>query len=330
MNRGRRGGIAAWTVVVACAGLIAVLAVSELKRDPMGSTDKGATPERTKLLRRVATLYRREAELRVELSEPRGLAISASGGLYVCGDRHVLKVGETGETLRRYLLENPPRTLDLLPDERIIIGFDGHLEVLDQLTGISESWSDLGDQAILTSVRVAVSGEEVYVADAGNRQVLIFDRGGKLLGTVGAPDSRGATSFLIPSPYFDIAPNPAVPGELWIADPGRHLLKRFTREGTLLFSWGSYAADIAGFAGCCNPSHMAILPNGDIVTSEKGIPRVKLYDQKGALKGVVAGPAAFPRDSEGLDLAVSPSGDIMVLAPKARVIQIYRRVEESS
>jgi len=54
---------------------------------------------------------------------------------------------------------------------------------------------------------------------------------------------------------------------------------------------------LEGFSGCCNPAEMAIMEDNSFVTSEKGMPRIKLYGQHGELKGVVAPPDKFDVDS---------------------------------
>jgi hypothetical protein len=80
---------------------------------------------------------------------------------------------------------------------------------------------------------------------------------------------------------------------------------------------------VEGFCGCCNPTHMAILPDGSFVTSEKGLPRVKIHAQSGELKAVVAAPDSFAEHTVGLDLAVDSAGRILVLDPVARAVRIF-------
>jgi len=78
-----------------------------------------------------------------------------------------------------------------------------------------------------------------------------------------------------------------------------------------------------GFCGCCNPSHIALFPDGRFVTSEKGLPRVKVYDAKGVFVGLVAGPDMFAEDAVGLDLAVDSRGRILVLDPARRMVRVF-------
>ena len=80
---------------------------------------------------------------------------------------------------------------------------------------------------------------------------------------------------------------------------------------------------IDGFSGCCNPTHFTILPNGDIVTAEKGLIRVKLYSKDGILKGVVATPEQFSEGTTGLDLVVDSRGKIFINDPIRKQVRIF-------
>jgi hypothetical protein len=86
--------------------------------------------------------------------------------------------------------------------------------------------------------------------------------------------------------------------------------------------------EIDGFCGCCNPTHMAILDNGSFVTSEKGLPRVKVIAPTGELQAVVAGPGQLAPDTVGLDLAIDPEGRILVLDPAARMVRVFVEKKE--
>jgi hypothetical protein len=87
---------------------------------------------------------------------------------------------------------------------------------------------------------------------------------------------------------------------------------------------------IEGFCGCCNPSHLAILADGSFVTSEKGLPRVKIYNRLGQLVSVVAGPEQFDDDAVGLDLAIDSDNKIFVLYPKKKTVRVYEKIENTT
>ena len=130
------------------------------------------------------------------------------------------------------------------------------------------------------------------MADAGNLIVWKFDKSGNLLQRIGDRDeNRDIPGFIIPSPYFDVAVDPD--GFLWAANTGRHSLENYTMDGGFRTSWGEFSMGIEGFCGCCNPTHFIILEDGSLVTSEKGIARIKTHNQLGEMVSVVAGPDQF-------------------------------------
>jgi hypothetical protein len=265
--------------------------------------------------------YRALVEVPVPLSQPRGIAAAVDGTIFVCGDRSLLEIDRTGAVKQRWNLDGEASCVAAGPDGAVYVGVTDHVEVITPGMDGTAAWPDLGSQAVVTSVAVVGSG--VFVADAGNRMVLRFDAGGRLAGTIGS-------EYSVPSPYFDVAGAPD--GTLWVADPGRRTLRHYTIEGKLLGSWGSSSLDTAGFGGCCNPVHLAVCACGAIITAEKGIPRVKVYEADGALAAVVAGPADFASGESGMDLATRKAngGEVLVLLPSRRVVRVYVKKEANA
>ena len=183
-------------------------------------------------------------------------------------------------------------------------------------------WESLGEDAIITSI--ALSDQHVFIADAGNRIVWKLDKNGNLQGRIGEKDAaKDIPGFVIPSPYFDVAVD--LDGFLWAANTGRHSLENYTTDGDFRSSWGEYSMKIDGFCGCCNPSHFMILEDGSFVTSEKGIPRVKVYNRLGNLVSIVAGADQFDEGTVGLDLAKDSSQRIYVLDPRRKMVRIFEK-----
>ncbi len=88
-------------------------------------------------------------------------------------------------------------------------------------------------------------------------------------------------------------------------------------------SWGLSSNGLEGFGGCCNPTDIALLPDGRVVTSEKGLPRVKVYSADGQLLSVVVPPEEFRPNAVGIDLAASGM-TIAVLDPDDDVVRLYK------
>lgn len=258
--------------------------------------------------------YRVLVEVPVALQKPTGIASVADGTIYVCGDRSLLEIDRNGAVKAQWDFGSEPSCVAMGPDGTLYVGMTDRVEVVHPGNAAATAWSGLGSKAIVTSI--AVTGRDVFVADAGNRKVLRFDAGGKLAGTVGR-------DYLVPSPFFDVAAGSD--GTLWVADPGHHEVQHFASDGTMIAAWGTSSTDIGGFGGCCNPVHLAVLPCGMLVTAEKGLPRVKVYETDGKLTAVVAAPADLPSVESGLDLATRKAngGEVLVLVPSKRVVRVY-------
>ena len=78
-------------------------------------------------------------------------------------------------------------------------------------------------------------------------------------------------------------------------------------------------------AGLKNPTHIAVLSDGSFVSSEKAIPRVKIYSQTGVFSCIVAGSDKFDEGTKGLDLAVDSKNKIYVLDPVRKQIRIFEK-----
>jgi hypothetical protein len=206
------------------------------------------------------------------------------------------------------------------------------VEVCDTAGKRLAAWEDLGQRAMLTSI--AAGERDVYVADAGNRLVYRYDTSGKRLATIGKRDrTKGTPIFVIPSPYFDLALT--AEGQLRVANTGRHRIEWYSPAGVYEGAWGEMGEEIDRFCGCCNPANFAILPDGRIVTAEKGIPRVKVYQADGTFFGVVAGTETLApgatvleetRDEHRLgvlDVAADSRGRVLVLDPAAGKVRIF-------
>ncbi len=132
--------------------------------------------------------------------------------------------------------------------------------------------------------------------------------------------------FIVPSPSFDLAFNNQ--GELWIVNPGKHALENYTINGELRGWWEASSADIKGFSGCCNPAHITFLPDGNLVTSEKRIVRIKEYKPSGELAGVVASPSVFEGEIHAPDLFSDNSGRIYALDSERKMIRIFEKMKK--
>jgi hypothetical protein len=281
--------------------------------------------------------YDEMATIKLDMAEPRAVAVAPDDSIFVAGDKAITIFNAGGKPLKTIKLEQEPRCLAVAKGEkastsRLYVGMKDHVEVYDADGQRKAVWPTPGKRSVLTSI--AVGDEDVFAADAGSLVVWHYDRNGKVLGQIGKRDpSRNIPGFVVPSPYFDLAIAPD--GLLRVANPGIHQIEAFTFDGHLEGSWGTTGMGIKAFCGCCNPSNIAILSDGRIVTAEKGLPRVKVYSSSGKFECVVVGPSVLaPNPSmltEGcgadtlhpVDLAVDSRDRILVLDPAARCVRIF-------
>jgi hypothetical protein len=217
----------------------------------------------------------------------------------------------------------------------VYVGLKDHVEIFDAKGRRKEPWNIPAAKTWFTGL--AVAGNDVFAADAGNRVILRYDKSGKIIGRIGEKNpARNIPGLIAPSPFLDV--EIAKDGLLRATNPGRHAVEAYTFTGDLEFSWGKPTMAIDGFCGCCNPVNLALLPDGRYVTCEKGLPRVKIYREKGEFECVVAGPESFPESLRtgaglsksdgsmaGLDAAVDSRGRIFVLDQLAGEIRVMAR-----
>ncbi|MHB1456478.1 MAG: NHL repeat-containing protein [Armatimonadota bacterium] len=254
------------------------------------------------------------------LKETHGIALDKDGSIYVAGDYAIRVFTSSGKNLRDIKTSRKPYALWVDTDGKIYTSMKDHIEVLNKDGRTYTIWNSAGKRAYFTSI--AATKDYIWAADAGNRVVLRYNKQGVVTGTFAAKDSsKNVPGLLVPSPYVDLAPT--ADGGVWVSNPGRHTLERYRSDGKMIKSWGKYSFAIDGFSGCCNPTNFAMMPDGRFVTSEKGIPRVKVYKQDGTFQSVVAARELFRPDTAGLDITIDKSRRILVLDPGTSSIRIF-------
>jgi len=275
------------------------------------------------------------AELPSGLAEARAVAAGADGRIYLAGDRavRILPAGAAtrpARGVREIALDAEPQALAVAADGTVYVGLADHVQVYGAGGARQAVWPPPGEGALLGSV--AVGESDVFLADIGNKVVLRYGLDGRLRGWIGQKDpSRDIPGFSLPSGHLDLAMGPD--GLLRATNPGRARVETYTAGGDLELSWGRPGNAIEAFCGCCNPVNIAVDADGRVVTCEKGLRRVKLYDAHGKFLGVVAGPDSFGgverASGEGagplrvLDVAVDPEGRIWVLDTHDGIVRVF-------
>jgi glucose/arabinose dehydrogenase len=265
--------------------------------------------------------YRGVGQIATGLLQPRGLALTPDQQqIVVVGDEVLRLLSWQGAVQAEWSLGAEPYCVAVAPDGTSYIGFRDHVETYSGQGQRIAQWARAGAKSYFCSV--AVSGQDIYVGDAGQRVVLRYDVSGNVVGYIGQKDpARRIPGLVMPSPHLDVVVGPD--GLLRVTNPGRRSVEVYDALGNLKASWGKSGLDLAGFSGCCNPTDLALLADGRVVTAEKGIPRVKVYSAAGAFESVVAPPDALSTAAAGMDLAVDSQGRVLVLDPPARAIRVF-------
>jgi hypothetical protein len=274
--------------------------------------------------------YHQTAEFASGLQEVRALGVGADDHIFIGGDKMVRRFSREGKKESEFALEGPVRCLAVGDSDHAVaghvyVGFDDHVEVFDLQGTRLAKWKSFGDKAVVTSI--ALGEKDVFVADAGNRVVWHCDSLGTVKDEIGRPDpARKIPGFIITSHYFDVA----VGGDdlLYAVNPRALRVEGYTFQGDLESHWGTGSTAVEGFFGCCNPAHLAVLPDGRFVTAEKGVSRIKIYNPQGRFECVVAGPRQLK--AVAADLAADHRGRILMLDPSLAGVRVFERNSASS
>ncbi len=278
--------------------------------------------------------YERTGTIRTGFARAGGIAVGPVGRVYVVGDQAVRVFDRDGTRRAEFALSGRGQCLAVAPGGRIYVGVGNRVDVLTRTGEQVAHWAVLAEKGLITSI--AASDKDVFLADYASRTVGRYDVEGNFRNHVlPAGPGGGLTTFTVPSPYFDVALT--ANGKLIVAHSGAHRIETYDFDGAYESGWGFGSNNVEGFAGCCNPSHLAVLADGRVVTSEKGLPTVKVYSGSGELDSVVATAEMLarvptecsnPYRNVGMDVAVDAAGRVLVLDPAGNVGIFTRRKDQ--
>lgn len=260
--------------------------------------------------------YEAEKIFYCDVNRPLCFAVSKSGMSYI-GDElppklHVFDA--EGSFVRDFPLDEAPRCLavgeaDTIFSGRILVGYSDHLGVYsDSGEKISSfDWSPNPD--IRPSVwSLALTDQALFAVDSASKIFYRIDEFGETtrFETVGAQNSPNGGENVFPGFAVYLSPISLTVspknGLLYIANPGKHRVEAFTQDGIWepSLSWGNASAELSGFVGCCNPVGLVALEDGRIMTAEKSLLRIKVFQRDGTLDQVVAGPDTLESKPDGI------------------------------
>ena len=157
-----------------------------------------------------------------------------------------------------------------------------------------KAWEACSDNSNYCSFTLA--SDYVFVTDADNKNICKYTTDGNFITFINSP--RG---FIIPSYSFDID---TWNDTIYCVNAGRQQIETYTLNGEFIASFGHPGGQPGAFAGCCNPSHILFTNEGDILTSEKGNPRICAFEKNGRFKNLLLNSKTLGGGSNAYDIKI--------------------------
>lgn len=253
----------------------------------------------------------------------RGVAAGPDALIYAVGDSAVKVYGTDGSLRRQWPTALPGTCVAVRDDATVFVGGEGRIATYSPAGKAVDVWVDAERLGRVTAIDFA--GADTLVADAADRCIRRFDRNRQWLNDIGkAGNTKG---FLIPNGHLDFSMHDE--GIIHVCNPAAHRVERYALDGRKIGQFGRFGVrQPEDFPGCCNPTNLALSPEGHVVVTEKAGPRLKTYDAEGKLLAYV-GPEAFDANCKNMDVAVDAEGRIYVVDTVRLQICVFAVADDS-
>lgn len=230
----------------------------------------GTTPQRSAFsspYRKVASFKVPEAVESFELYQS-NIVVASSHKVFVYDDDGNLKKS----------FDADGEVMDVTVNEDLIyVLYPMHVDVFNMNGDKLHGWDACDDKADYCSL--TVFDGNVFITDAQNKLMCKYLTDGTFVKFIESPHG-----FVVPSYSFGIT---NMNGLVYCSNPGRHTVESYSTEGEFIASFGEAGVSEGRFSGCCNPVYVTANPAGEIITSEKGIPRISCYGTNGEFRSVL-------------------------------------------
>lgn len=241
------------------------------------------------------------------------------GSIFVATPNNIYVYGLSGELQTNFPIPSDLRDLTIYED-KVYALFPTRVGVYNRQGDELQSWDACSDNSDYCSL--AVCKEGVFVTDASNKNICKYNLDGSLSKFINSPKG-----FIVPSYCFAIT---AMDGKIICSNPGRHIIEEYTTDGEFLTSFGKSGAGKGEFSGCCNPAIIAPANGGELLTSEKGIPRVSCYDKDGKFRSILLDSKALGGGHNAYDIRVMKDKLIAVGGDKVSVFQYNKNMSQQT
>ena len=198
---------------------------------------------------------------------------------------------------------------------KIYLLFASRVEVYDPQGNQLQEWNACSDDADYCSLTVFDEG--VYVTDASAKNICQYRLDGSLARFIESPKG-----FVVPSYSFGIT---HLNGSIFCSNPGRHQVEQYTAKGEFVASFGKSGVGAGEFSGCCNPVRITTTATGELLTSEKGIPRISCYASDGTFRSILLDDKALGGGHAAYDMQMMDNKLIVAGANKVSVYEYDNR-----
>lgn len=241
------------------------------------------------------------------------------GQLVVCSSNSVSIYGLDGSLESNFPVLSDVRDLCVF-DHHIYLLYPARIEVYTFDGEQIHVWKACSEDADYCFMTVFEQG--VYVTDASAKNICRYDLDGTLKGFIQSP-----SGFVVPSYSFGIT---NMGGNVFCSNPGRHCVEQYTAEGKFVRSFGQSGSEAGKFSGCCNPVRLTCTSAGELLTSEKGIPRISCYTPDGEFRSLLLDSKALGGGHAAYDVQVCGEKLVVTGGRKVMVFQYDERRASST
>lgn len=199
-----------------------------------------------------------------------------NGKLYISARQSVYICDTGGNQLASFTGKDGVRDITV-GNNRIYVLYPTFIEAYSEEGVLVYEWEACSELSDYCSI--ALAGDFVFVTDAENKNICQYTTEGNFVRFIKSP-----RDFIIPSYSFDIESRNDT---IYCVNSGRHLVESYTLDGKFIAAFGGPGGEAGFFAGCCNPAYITFTPDGEIMTSEKGNPRISSFERNGTFREVI-------------------------------------------
>jgi hypothetical protein len=199
------------------------------------------------------------------------------GTVYVATRNGVLATDMHGKRKRGFTVVNEIIRDMAVDGDEIFLLHPASISVYSPEGQLLREWAACSELSNYCSF--ALSRDFVFATDMDNKNICKYTREGNFVAFISSPNG-----FVIPSLTFGIE---CIGDVVYCSNSGRHQVEKYTLDGKYLDSFGKAGGAPGLFTGCCNPVYLSCTPGGDLITSEKGNPRISCYGGDGVFRSML-------------------------------------------